>query len=256
MKEGDDESRLMRRSHSFLSSSFRIAALRTLDVSKNKLTALGRIEVLTNLKSLHCEENQLPPGALSKIATLSKLQTLFAGGNQLGKGAVSAALPSALPAALKQVVLDHNFFSSVPPSLVSKRLIKLEKLDLSYNQLAALPEEVANLTKLEELKLDHNVIVSLPQAVGKLTKLKTLSLKNNRISIQSMHFSAKNPQPLPATLFSNTPVIDLNLHGNRLTSTQLNQFEGYAKFLERRQKVKTNTLYGGALTNLDVCGLE
>ena len=66
----------------------------------------------------------------------------------------------------------------------------------------------------------------------------------------------KNPQPLPKSLFENTPLIDLNLHSNPLSSTQLNEFDGYKKFLERREKVKTKDLYGGAMTNLDVCGLD
>lgn len=39
-------------------------------------------------------------------------------------------------------------------------------------------------------------------------------------------------------------------------STQLNEFEGYSEFLARREKVKSKDIYGGALTNLDVCGLK
>lgn len=239
----------------------RITTLRTLDVSKNKMKSLGHLERLTNLKSLHCEGNQLPAGALAPVAKLSKLQSLFAGRNLLGKTVATGGssqpspLPT-LPATLKQLVLEHNFFSSVPRSVVSATLIKLEKLDLSHNQLASLPEEISNLKKLEELRLDNNMIVALPKAVGKLQKLKVLSLKQNAIAVRSTTFSDRNPQPLPASLFADTPLIDLNLHGNKITSTQLNQFEGYSVFLDRRQKVKTKDLYGGAMTNLDVCGLE
>lgn len=238
-----------------------IATLRTLDVSKNNLKSLGHLERLTNLKSLHCEDNKLPAGALDPVSKLSKLQTLIAGGNLLGNpvatgGAVQPKPLPALPAALKQLVLDHNHFSTVPRSVVASNLTKLEKLDLSYNQLAALPEGIGNLKNLEELKLDNNMIVALPEAIGTLHKLKVLSLKENAIVMTSTLFSAKNPQPLPASLFADTPLIDLNLHGNKLTSTQLNEFDGYKAFLDRRQKVKTTGLYGGAMTNLDVCGLE
>ena len=134
--------------------------------------------------------------------------------------------------------------------------MKLEKLDLSSNQLAAVPMEISNLVALTELNLDKNVIVSLPDAIGKLKKLKVLSLKSNHISVHSTIWSDKNPQPLPKSLFEDTPIIDLNLHGNPMTSTQLNSMEGYPTFLERRQKVKTSTLLGGGLTNFDVCGLE
>ena len=35
-----------------------------------------------------------------------------------------------------------------------------------------------------------------------------------------------------------------------------NEFEGFPSFLERRQKIKSKNIYGGALTDLAVCGLE
>lgn len=236
-----------------------ITTLKTLDVSKNNLKSLGRIDKLTNLKSLNCKENKLP--TLGNISKLQKLQTLLAGGNVLGKPCIDQSFPDAvppLPITLKQLALNHNFFSSVPRTVVAATLSSLEKLDLSYNQLASVPEEIANLQKLEELKLDHNMIVALPESIGKLRKLKTLSLKQNAISVTSTMFSSdsRNPQPLPATLFVDTALIDLNLHGNAMTSTELNQFDGFSKFLDRRQKAKTSALYGGAMTNYDVCGLE
>lgn len=135
-------------------------------------------------------------------------------------------------------------------------LVKLESLDLSNNDIASVPEEIGNLKNLTELAMDCNSIVSLPSSIGQLSKLKVLSLKSNKISVHSTQWSDKNPQPLPEDLFTKTPLIDLNLHGNPMTSTQLNQMDGYDQFLERRQKVKTSTLVGGGLTNLDVCGLE
>ena len=197
------------------------------------------------------------------VAKLSKLQNLSVGGNLLGKHVVSEGtrasdqtFPSELPPGLKQLKINNNFLSSIPRPILSAKLVKLEKLDLSSNQLASVPAEISNLVALTELNLDYNVIVSLPEDVGKLTKLKVLSLRGNHISVHTTHWSEKNPQPLPRSLFADTPMIDLNLHGNPMTSTQLNSMEGYDEFLERRQKVKTSTLLGGGLTNLDVCGLE
>ena len=118
---------------------------------------------------------------------------------------------------------------------------------------AYLPYVVASLT---ELNLDNNAIVSLPTEVGHLKKLKALSLKNNYIQVKSTHFSESNPQPIPASLFTDTLLIDFNLHGNKLTSTQLNEFDGFGVFMERRKKVKTKNLYGGALVDMSVCGLK
>ena len=109
---------------------------------------------------------------------------------------------------------------------------------------------------LIELNLDNNVIVSLPNEIGKLKKLKSLSLRNNYIEVKSTNFSEANPQPIPASLFEDTLLIDLNLHGNKLTSTQLNEFEGFEAFLERRKKRKTTGLSGGAMVDMSVCGLK
>ena len=245
----------------------RITNLKTLDLSKNAFQTLSpKICLLVNLKSLNLEQNQLPSGSLVSIAKLSKLQSLSVGGNRLGRHAGSEtrrlepssneAFPANLPSGLKQLKVDGNFLSSVPRPILSASLTKLEKLDLSSNHLATIPTEISNLVALVELNMDNNVIVSLPDEIGTLKKLKGLSLRGNCISVDSTNWSSKNPQPLPKSLFADTPLIDLNLHGNPMTSTQLNSMEGYDTFLERRQKVKTSTLLGGGLTNMDVCGLE
>jgi len=221
------------------------------------------LAILSNLKSLQCDENKLPAGSLAKLSSLSKLQSLSAGGNKLGlpvveKGAVLRNQPEALPAlpvSLRQLKLDNNSFSSIPMQICNSSLVKLEKLDVSMNNLASIPPEISNLVSLIELNLDQNSIVSLPEELGELHKLKVLSLKNNQF-VGGSSFSAQNPQPLPAVLFSKTPLIDLNLHGNKMTYKQLTEFDGFDDFLDRRKKVKSKDLYGGALTDFDVCGLD
>ena len=94
----------------------------------------------------------------------------------------------------------------------------------------SLPSPKVSLT---ELNLDNNSIVSLPSQLGLILKLKTLSLANNQIQVSSssaIPFSDKNPQPIPAAIFSDTLLIDLNMQGNRLTQTRLNDFEGFYDF--------------------------
>eukprot|EP00980_Cylindrotheca_fusiformis_P005736 scaffold1194_cov127-Cylindrotheca_fusiformis.AAC.13 len=242
---------------------FQIANLRTLDLSSNELTTLNpNIANLQKLKSLNLESNKLSPGSLNPLGRLSNLQNLNCGDNLLSKPPEGSAssnvepLPENLPNGLKQLKISGNYLSTIPRPILSPTLMKLDKLDLSKNDIAAIPDEISNLKNLTELNMDFNSIVILPQSIGSLAKLKVLSLKSNHISVHSTQWSDKNPQPLPEELFTNTPIIDLNLHGNPMTSTQLNSMIGYDKFLERRQKVKTSALLGGALTNLDVCGLE
>lgn len=217
--------------------------------------------MLKDLKSLNLDGNLLVAGTLEPISMLTKMQNFSAGSNRLGlplpKSATNTreAIPK-LPSSLKSIKLDSNSFSSFPMQIVAPNsLTKLERIDFSSNNLAAIPEEISVLVALTELNLDNNVIVALPTSIGSLKKLKTLSLKNNQIRVSNTNFSDTNPQPLPSSLFTDTLLIDLNLHGNPMTSTQLNEFDGYGEFLERRKMVKSKDIYGGALTNLDVCGL-
>jgi Leucine-rich repeat (LRR) protein len=211
----------------------------------------------TTLKTLNCDRNQLTN--VTTIGTLEKLQSLSLAHNQLGRP--DAVWPTTWPASLQQLSLASNGCSNIPLSLLLHAaapavtppppLTKLVKLDLSCNQLAILPDEINQLSALEELNLDDNAIVGLSDAIGDLTRLKILSLRNNRLTVTSTLFNpATNPQPLPSVLFTDTALIDLNLHGNQMTNTQLNQFDGFAAFLDRRQKVKSKTM-----TNFDVCGL-
>ena len=209
---------------------------------KTGLTSLNLVWIyssLINLKILKVDGNQIFHGGVAMLSDLKNLQVLSLSRNSLGKpkkinpsgtkgGATSTSarlpkMPSipSLPSTLKQLKLDSNHFSSIPLSIYSPNLTKLQKLDFSNNNLATIPVEISNLVALLELNLDNNMIVSLPDTIGQLKKLKALSLKNNQIQVTSTSFSDKNPQPLPASLFTETPLIDLNLGGNQMTNTQL-----------------------------------
>ncbi len=247
-----------------------VKKLRTLDLSKNNLSDVSRLGMLTELKLLNLGNNNLLAGSLDCLNKLTKLQSLSLSGNKLGKpitsktpnGAITRpnisvdVLPS-LPTSLKQLNISSNFLSHIPRSIISASLNKLVKLDLSSNQLATVPDTIGNLEHLEELRLDSNMIVTLPEAIGILSKLKVLSICHNQLQIKKSTSSDKNDipqqqqQPFPKSLFTDTSLIDLNLHGNRLTNTEMNQVEGYQEFLDRRQKIKSKTM-----SNFDVCGLE
>jgi Leucine-rich repeat (LRR) protein len=213
--------------------------------------------LLQNLKSLNLDGNKLLTGSLGPLSSLTKLQTLSVKKNRLGRslqsefGTVPAAPLPDLPVSLKQLHLSENPLGSIPASILTAGLIKLELLDMSSGGIREVPAEISALGNLQELRLDDNRIEHIPSSVGALSKLKVLSLRNNQLVVTSTTFTERNPQPLPRGLFVSTALIDLNLHGNRMTNTQLNQFEGYQEFLDRRAKVKSKTL-----TNLDVCGLE
>lgn len=242
---------------------FELSNLRTLDLANNSLKRLpNKLGTLTKIKLLNCESNKLIKGSLIPLSKLEKLTTLSLSKNNLGKEyagerrIVGPALPN-LPGTLKVVKVDSNYLANIPKALTRPILSHLEKLDLSNNRICVIPEDLCNnLKSLTELNLDQNLIPSLPKQMGQLKMLKSLSLQRNKIYGQTTAYNKKNPQPIPAELFTETALIDLNLTGNMMTNTQLNEFEGFQTFLERRQKLKSKNIHGGALTDLGVCGLE
>jgi Leucine-rich repeat (LRR) protein len=261
------------------SAVFQLVTVRTLDLSNNKLKVLpDALANLKVLKSLNCEHNKLTKGSISpSFARLKNLTILSLGNNRLGMNVEDSATASntakknkstaasaqdhvivPIIPSLKQLKLNHNQIHTIPPQIYSPLLVKLELLDLSNNNIEVLPAGIQHLVSLQQLNLDHNALISLPDEIGKLVKLKSLSLQHNQIC-HIRHDDNRNnkyPQPLPSSLFTDTALIDLTLAGNPMTNTQLNEFEGFATFLERRQKLKSKNIYGGALTDLSVCGLD
>jgi Leucine-rich repeat (LRR) protein len=262
----------------------RISKLTTLDLSKNKLRKLDlNLSNLKVLKSLNIDHNKLGPGSMHVLSSLPKLKTISANHNQLGRAPPSAvtdqqqqqqqqhpitkkttqSLPETLPKGLRTISLSHNSLSRIPKSILENSfpLKMLEILDLSSNHLARVPDTIANLTKLTNLNLDDNVLTSLSEAIGKLKHLKRLSLRRNQIKRNvgvggDVNGDLHPQQSLPKELWTNTLLIDLNLHGNPMTTTQLNTMDGYDIFLSRRREVKNKDILGGAMTDLEGCGLE
>jgi Leucine-rich repeat (LRR) protein len=128
--------------HSFC-VKYRCASLKTLDLSKNKLTKLGKISQLKELKSFNCDENALTSNELAPLSNLNKLQSLSLGKNRL-ENPTNHQFPS-LPSTMKQLKLQGNSLSSIPRAICHPNMKLLEKLDLSFNNLAEVPAEICNL---------------------------------------------------------------------------------------------------------------
>lgn len=52
----------------------------------------------------------------------------------------------------------------------------LQKVDLSYNEIAELPTEIAELAAVSSFKMRHNQLRELPETFWDLTKLTSLDL--------------------------------------------------------------------------------
>lgn len=62
-----------------------------------------------------------------------------------------------------------------------QNLQQLEELDLGYNKLKAVPEDIVQLSKLKKLTLNTNEIEHLPVNMGNLSKLEVLEVYNNKL---------------------------------------------------------------------------
>ena len=60
---------------------------------------------------------------------------------------------------------------------------RLALLDVSYNQLAELPDGLAQLGQLRTLKAEHNVLEWLPAGVCRLPGLQELCLQGNTLEV-------------------------------------------------------------------------
>jgi Leucine-rich repeat (LRR) protein len=87
----------------------------------------------------------------------------------------------------------------------------LEKLILSDNQIAVIPETIGQLSCLKWLSLFNNQITSIPKEIGQLSSLKQLYLSYNQIT------------SLPEALGQLSNLEKLYLYGTQITVTEIPQ---------------------------------
>ena len=81
---------------------------------------------------------------------------------------------------LKTCDLSDNVITKIPPKFAVKFSL-ITDLNLSHNQMAKLPDEIADLKSLERLDISHNTFISLPNSIFRIPQLKTLNASNNHI---------------------------------------------------------------------------
>ncbi|GAM27829.1 hypothetical protein SAMD00019534_110050 [Acytostelium subglobosum LB1] len=81
---------------------------------------------------------------------------------------------------ITELYLDSNCITTVPTTLF-KELGRLHVLDLSSNQLTALPNEIGELRELRRLNVAHNDLSVLPTGIQQLAKLEHLDISFNVI---------------------------------------------------------------------------
>lgn len=84
----------------------------------------------------------------------------------------------------KLINLEHLYMYSnrIKDFRACCNLPNLKKLDLSYNKIVEIPDEIDNLISLKKLSLEFNSISSISPNIGKLCNLKSLILFANYIT--------------------------------------------------------------------------
>jgi Leucine-rich repeat (LRR) protein len=191
--------------------------IKNMDISNNNLSRLP-IELgrLTQLKRFIISDNRLQHWSDADCAAIftcmTQLQMLDLHGNRL------MCLPRIMFTAhhrqLQTLNVSKNQLTALPDSVLL--LTELVVLDASENKIVQLPEEGwGQLKKLEELNLDQNQLVRIPDKWSQLDQLVTLKLEKNRINA------------FPAAILKNERLSTLNLDQNPFTMRQLMELDGF-----------------------------
>ena len=152
-----------------------LRSLTEIGLSRNRIA--GRVQAdkafPRSLEALRVDNNMA--AELKGLDGLPNLKELDASGNRM------AAVPETLPASLTHLHLSGNRIQEVAASSISNASSVLV-LDLSDNQLTAVPGALGSLQVLQTLDLSGNVVGSLEGAsILSLRQLWRLQLRGNRI---------------------------------------------------------------------------
>jgi hypothetical protein len=147
-------------------------SLEVLNLSGNALSALpADLHRLHRLRVLFCSDNQFTelPEAIGRC---DRLEMVGFKANR-----IAHVSPSALPPALRWLILTDNQVGSLPAELGQRP--RLQKLMLAGNRLQALPDSMAACRALELLRISANRFEALPAWLPSLPRLAWLAFAGN-----------------------------------------------------------------------------
>ena len=114
---------------------------------------------------------------------------------------------NALPGFLKQMqisklIIQRSFLKEIPDWI--GELPRLFELDLSYNEIRHVSQNLYHQTELHYLKLRNNLIRELPEGIESLEQLRDLEIENNKI--QSLPEGLKRLTNLSHLSFKGNPI--------------------------------------------------
>jgi Leucine-rich repeat (LRR) protein len=132
--------------------------------------------------------------------------------------------------------LSFNRMQYLPENISS--CIKLRTLLLNNNEISELPAGIGRLPLLTELRLGFNQLQTLPDTIGRLTSVKVLTLANNQL--QTLPGSMVGMRSLESLDVSDNPDLDLETLPDYLY--RLNEMYALLHKKEKRRKVITRAL--------------
>ncbi|KAL3943758.1 MAG: hypothetical protein SGBAC_002181 [Bacillariaceae sp.] len=198
--------------------------------------------------------------------------------NKTGKKVVAQKLEHAKKTGV--LSLAEHKLESCPRQVFE--IAKLRTLDLSSNNIGALNPNVANLKSLKSLNLENN---KLPPGslnpLGRLPNLQILNCGRNMLGrptednprlVDALpeqlpkgmkqlkvhgNFLSSVPRPIFTSMLVKLESLDLSNNDIASIPEEIGNLKQLSELkMDFNSIVKTSALVGGALTNLDVCGLE
>ncbi len=122
--------------------------------------------------------------------------------------------------------MSNQQLTAVPESI--GKLSNLQALGFMESNLKTLPESIGNLSNLQGLNLPKNQLDNLPASFGNLSSLETLDISSNRLdelpesfgkltNLQTLNLDNNQLNKLPIGIGNLLKLINLHLNGNNLT---------------------------------------
>lgn len=159
----------------FNCSISKVTSLLEVNCENKNLTVLPA-DLPADTGTLHLGRNQLDPFSTASLVHFTHLTHLY-----LDKCELTSLQTNAKLLKLETLDLSHNNLQSLPS--LGQALPSLTTLDISFNKLGSLsPAALEGLSQLHELYLQNNDLKSLPPGLlVPTTKLRKLNLANNKL---------------------------------------------------------------------------
>lgn len=207
-----------------------LSSLTVLDIRNNLVREIPSTLFASTplLQILQLDNNRLEEIG-GDVHELARLETLTASGNRISN------IPWRIYklTCLRTLALSRNCITSLPRNKYTDapefgKLVRIESVDLSYNCIAEIGDEIGDCVELRVLRLDGNRLTALPDSLGQCRRLDELSVANNALreipsmaikhlsNLRVLDLSSNDLTTLPREMRHLTSLHVLKLSPNRI----------------------------------------